>query len=148
MSRRQLIWLTFSKRCQTHKGVQSDSILDGNAGSCLRPPQMSSRSMLAAMVLAPSSSHPLAYGLLLAGGVGLVLPMGPAVLAAGALFGGVVAVAVVAVAQGWASRSIGISATSGAAAGLCGACSAVSAGAGCKRPVIHLCPYALWCCCD
>ena len=51
------------------------------------------------MFLAPVSNHPLAYGLLLAGGVGLGLPMGPAVLAAGALFGGVMGLAVVAVAQ-------------------------------------------------
>ena len=51
------------------------------------------------MMLHSAVSHPLAYGLLLAGGVGLGLPMGPAVLAAGALFGGARGLAVVAAAQ-------------------------------------------------
>ena len=51
------------------------------------------------MILDTAASHPVAYGLLLAGGVGLGLPMGPAVLAAGALFGGALGLAVVAVAQ-------------------------------------------------
>lgn len=41
----------------------------------------------------------MAYGLLLAGGVGLGLPMGPAVLAAGALFSGVLGLEVVVAAQ-------------------------------------------------
>lgn len=51
------------------------------------------------MILDTAASHPVAYGLLLAGGVGLGLPMGPAVLAAGALFGGALGLAVVAAAQ-------------------------------------------------
>mgnify|MGYP000222885250 CR=1 FL=1 len=46
-------------------------------------------------VVIPSSPSR-AYGLLLAGGVGLGLPMGPAVLAAGVLFGGALGLAVVA----------------------------------------------------
>lgn len=40
------------------------------------------------MILDTAASHPVAYGLLLAVGAGLGLPMGPAVLAAGALFCG------------------------------------------------------------
>ena len=51
------------------------------------------------MILDTAASHPVAYGLLLAGGVGLGLPMGPAVLAAGALFGGALGLTVVAAAQ-------------------------------------------------
>lgn len=51
------------------------------------------------MILHTAASHPVAYGLLLAGGVGLGLPKGPAVLAAGALFGGVLGLEVVVAAQ-------------------------------------------------
>jgi hypothetical protein len=51
------------------------------------------------MILETAASDPVAYGLLLAGAVGLGLPMGPAVLAAGALFGGALGLAVVAAAQ-------------------------------------------------
>lgn len=51
------------------------------------------------MILDTAASHPVAYGLLLAGGVGLGLPKGPAVLAAGALFGGVLGLEVVVAAQ-------------------------------------------------
>ena len=51
------------------------------------------------MILDTVIAHPVAYGLLLAGGVGLGLPMGPAVLAAGALFGGSLGLIVVLAAQ-------------------------------------------------
>lgn len=43
--------------------------------------------------------HPLAYALLLAGGVGLGLPMGAAVVVAGAMFGSVIGLVVVVAAQ-------------------------------------------------
>jgi uncharacterized membrane protein YdjX (TVP38/TMEM64 family) len=49
--------------------------------------------------LAAPISHPLAYALVLAGGVGLGLPMGAAVVGAGAVFGGLIGVVVVVLGQ-------------------------------------------------
>ncbi len=51
------------------------------------------------MNLAAPISHPLAYALVLAGGVGLGLPMGAAVVGAGAVFGGLIGVVVVVLGQ-------------------------------------------------
>ena len=51
------------------------------------------------MSVAAVVSHPLLYALALAGGVGLGLPMGAAVVGAGALFGGALGVGVVLLGQ-------------------------------------------------
>jgi len=50
-------------------------------------------------MLFEASVSPLVYGLLLAAGVGVGLPMGPAVVGAGALYGGVIGLGVVLIAQ-------------------------------------------------
>ena len=51
-------------------------------------------------MLSEGAVSPLVYVLLLAGGVGLGLPMGPVVVGAGALYGGVTGFVVVVIAQG------------------------------------------------
>lgn len=51
------------------------------------------------VMLSDLTRHPLLYGLLMAGGVGLGLPMGAVVVAAGAMFGGTIGLVVVVAGQ-------------------------------------------------
>lgn len=92
-------------------------------------------------------SHPLLYALALAGGVGLGMPMGAAVVGAGALFGGALGVGVVLLGQviglainwnlcrHWYRRWI------------VHRCSAGDVGIGCSPRRRHSSPASRCCCC-